>query len=244
MITWRCIEGGLFLYNMPKKYIPKKKSLTHRKCRCCNDILPNENFTKRRNGFLGLDTICKICSREKAKKKYYRNKELGKLKSKPKITITSKVCKKCDIEKDITEFKSQQAWVCSDCRNKTVRECQIRYKSKNRLKVAVRNIVYQSFVRACEGTYIKSKATEDILGCSMNFFRKYIESSFQEGMSWDNYGKINETQSKVWHIDHKIPLSSAKGKEDIIRLCHYTNLQPLWALDNIKKSDKICVGSI
>ena len=50
-------------------------------------------------------------------------------------------------------------------------------------------------------------------------------------MSWENMGK--------WHIDHIIPLSTAITEEDVIRLCHYTNLQPLWAEDNLKKSNKL-----
>ena len=50
-------------------------------------------------------------------------------------------------------------------------------------------------------------------------------------MNWDNHGE--------WHIDHKIPLSSAKTEKELIGLCHYTNLQPLWALDNLKKGNKI-----
>ena len=52
-------------------------------------------------------------------------------------------------------------------------------------------------------------------------------------MGWDNYG-ING-----WHVDHIIPLSSAKNENEIYELCHYTNLQPLWGTDNIKKSNKI-----
>lgn len=50
-------------------------------------------------------------------------------------------------------------------------------------------------------------------------------------MTWDNYGK--------WHIDHIVPLVSAKTEEEMYKLCHYTNLQPLWALDNIKKGDNL-----
>jgi hypothetical protein len=50
-------------------------------------------------------------------------------------------------------------------------------------------------------------------------------------MSWDNYGK--------WHIDHIIPLSSANNEDEVYKLCHHTNLQPLWAEDNLKKSNKI-----
>jgi hypothetical protein len=63
------------------------------------------------------------------------------------------------------------------------------------------------------------------------FLKKHLEIQFIEGMSWENQGK--------WHIDHKIPLSSAKTEEEVYKLCHYTNLQPLWAEDNLKKGSKI-----
>ena len=48
-------------------------------------------------------------------------------------------------------------------------------------------------------------------------------------MDWSNHGK--------WHIDHKIPISWAKTEEEIIKLSHYTNLQPMWAEENIKKKN-------
>ena len=54
-------------------------------------------------------------------------------------------------------------------------------------------------------------------------------------MCWDNYGKFG------WHIDHIIPLSSASSEEEIFKLCHYTNLQPLWAFDNLSKGNKIII---
>ena len=50
-------------------------------------------------------------------------------------------------------------------------------------------------------------------------------------MSWENQGK--------WHIDHIIPLSSAANEEELYKLCHFTNLQPMWATDNIRKGSKI-----
>ena len=78
----------------------------------------------------------------------------------------------------------------------------------------------------------KTNKTFDIVGCSPEFLKEYIENKFTEGMSWVLMGKHI-------HIDHIIPLSSAKTEEDVYKLCHYTNLQPLWAEDNLKKSSKI-----
>ena len=80
---------------------------------------------------------------------------------------------------------------------------------------------------------IKNKTHNDIIGCSPEFLKEYLENQFAEGMSWDNHGQYS------WHIDHIIPLSSAKTDEEIYKLCHYTNLQPLWAEENLKKSNKI-----
>jgi hypothetical protein len=77
---------------------------------------------------------------------------------------------------------------------------------------------------------IKSQKTESILGCSFEEFKSYIESQFQEGMSWENQGE--------WHLDHKTPISWAKSEEMVLELNHYTNFQPLWAKDNLSKGNK------
>ena len=71
------------------------------------------------------------------------------------------------------------------------------------------------------------------LGCTVDELRIYLESKFQPGMTWDNYGK--------WHVDHIMPISSfdLSDPEQQKAVCHYTNLQPLWAIDNLKKGDKI-----
>ena len=86
---------------------------------------------------------------------------------------------------------------------------------------------------ALQKSYKKGSAVKD-LGCSINFLKQYLESLFQPGMSWDNYGRNG------WHIDHKKPLSkfNLSDREDLLRACHYTNLQPLWATDNIKKGNR------
>ena len=61
-------------------------------------------------------------------------------------------------------------------------------------------------------------------------------------MSWENHGSYDRN-FKTWHIDHIIPLSSAKTEKDLIELFHYTNLQPLWAEHNMSKHDNIVEGT-
>ena len=71
--------------------------------------------------------------------------------------------------------------------------------------------------------------TLDILGCSMEDFKKHIESQFLKWMSWDNYGNACETleYNCSWDLDHIIPISSAKTEEEVYLLNHWSNFQPL-----------------
>ena len=78
----------------------------------------------------------------------------------------------------------------------------------------------------------KQNKTFDIVGCTPEFLKEYLEQKFTEGMSWDLMGKHI-------HIDHIIPLSSVNTEEEVYKLCHYTNLQPLWAQENLSKGNKI-----
>lgn len=71
------------------------------------------------------------------------------------------------------------------------------------------------------------KKTSEILGCSFNEFKVYLESKFEHWMNWENRGKYDGNFNTGWDIDHIIPLSSAKNEEEVIKLNHYTNLQPL-----------------
>ena len=81
----------------------------------------------------------------------------------------------------------------------------------------------------------KCKKTLELTGCTLEFLYNYLELKFTKGMSWDNYGKFG------WHIDHIIPCSSfdMTNPEEQKKCFHYTNLQPLWWLDNLKKSNKM-----
>jgi hypothetical protein len=97
-----------------------------------------------------------------------------------------------------------------------------------KFKKLLRNNIRNSFKR---GGFSKTSQACEILGADWDDVKKYFESKFKPGMTWENMG--------LWHIDHILPISMATCEEDVIRLNHYTNLQPLWADDNIKKSDKL-----
>jgi hypothetical protein len=72
------------------------------------------------------------------------------------------------------------------------------------------------------------------LGCSVKELAAYLESKFLPGMTWSNWGT-------AWHIDHIRPLASfdLTVREDVLKACHYTNLQPLWAEENFRKNAKV-----
>lgn len=110
-------------------------------------------------------------------------------------------------------------------RNKRIKEdinFRIRIRISKRLNIAIKN-------NQKEGSVISD------LGCKIPELKTYLENNFKEGMTWDNWGL------KGWHIDHIIPLSSfdLTNREEFLRAVNYKNLQPLWAVENLKKGNKI-----
>jgi hypothetical protein len=96
------------------------------------------------------------------------------------------------------------------------------------MKLRLRKATCKAFSRF---GYTKKSKTNEILGCSWEEVKAHIESLFKDGMSWEN--------RKDWHIDHIIPLASAKNEDELKRLCHFKNLQPLWGRENIIKGNKL-----
>tara|TARA_B100000965_G_scaffold386478_1_gene388768 strand:+ start:434 stop:1264 length:831 start_codon:yes stop_codon:yes gene_type:complete len=95
-----------------------------------------------------------------------------------------------------------------------------------KLSMNTRMLVYFAFKKK---GYKKKSKTHKILGCSYEEFKSHLEKQFTEGMSWDNHGE--------WEMDHIIPIASAENEDEIIKLNHYTNFQPMWEAQNIRKSD-------
>lgn len=113
---------------------------------------------------------------------------------------------------------------------------QRKYKAKKRkndmlykLTENLRSSIGNSFRNK---NFKKGGKTEEILGCTYIEFKLYLESKFEAWMSWDNHGLYNGDRYYGWDIDHIIPLSTAKTKDEIIKLNHYTNLQPLCSYKN------------
>lgn len=103
---------------------------------------------------------------------------------------------------------------------------KLRKRLRNRLRDALNN------------GYKSGSAVRD-LGCSIPELKNYLESKFQEGMTWENWS------FKGWHIDHIIPLDffNLQNRDEFLKACHYTNLQPLWSSDNIRKKNKFYINS-
>lgn len=97
-----------------------------------------------------------------------------------------------------------------------------------KLKKNLRNRLYD----ALRGNFKTGSAVRD-LGCSIPEFKNFIEAKFQPEMTWDNYGD--------WHLDHVKPLASfdITQRGEFLKAFHFSNYQPLWAIDNLRKADKI-----
>jgi hypothetical protein len=79
----------------------------------------------------------------------------------------------------------------------------------------------------------KTNKSFKMIGCTPEFLKQHLEKQFKQGMTWKN------NTPKGWHVDHRKPISSATTPKDAERLSHYTNLQPMWATENLKKGNKI-----
>ncbi len=186
-----------------------------KKCSKCGEIKTRESFGKEKRVKEGLKSQCKKCDAI-ASYQYYQKRE-----------------------GEDPEFLKQRRETNAKWRKKNpkkIAEYRRVYKKKRyhndylfRLRCRIGCAIFKSFGN--EG-FKKNTRTHKILGCSYKEFAEHLQSQFQEGMTRENYGE--------WHIDHRLPVSAGKTEEEIVMLNHYTNLQPLWAKDNLEKKDKHC----
>jgi hypothetical protein len=191
----------------------------------CSQLNPQSftEFNKNKNSKDGLYPQCKACR----KKQYVENIEHILKQKKEYNKRNREKSKKYCFENKVRRSKNNKKWYNENREKNTIKVRERRHKDITfRLLGNMRNRLRASFFG--KG---KSKKTLDLLGSDIQTAKNYLESLFQPGMTWDNYGE--------WEIDHKIPLSKAKDTEELEKLCHYFNLQPLWLTDNRQKGNRI-----
>lgn len=191
---------------------------------------------------MNVQIICRSCTVPKSSNEYHYRKDSGKLRAS---------CKDCVNRRSrdyyLKHSEKLRAYTRNHYKNNTkkVGEYNRKYNKQNReaaarrlrkrrkndpvfnLSMRLRSRLYSALRKNC-----KSGSAVRDLGCSIDYLKEYLESKFSEGMTWANRSQ--------WHIDHIIPLSSfdLTQRDQILKACHYTNLQPLWAKDNLRKGTK------
>jgi hypothetical protein len=193
-------------------------------CKECGLEKHLSEFYKRTDTPTGYRNNCKECKLQNNHRWQKENKE--------KIADIGKIWReknKESIRERIKEWEIKNYQKIRNRKNKRAKERRKEdpvYHLINKVRCRLRKYLITLNIT-------KKNKTFDIVGCSPEFLKEHLESQFTDDMTWDNRSE--------WHIDHIIPLSSAKTEDELYKLCHYTNLQPLWAEDNLKKSNKIIV---
>ena len=215
-------------------------------CSLCNINQPISSFRKHPKGKDGLYSQCLKCEALKNKSRYlksetkeirknWRNLNREKIRAYQKVNYWSNVDNNREkARKKGQKFRTSDSYKNWRDSNRDRLNSWYRQKRQTdplyKLACNCRNRIYSIL----KNKYKKS-AWKNIIGCTTEELHNYLESKFQPGMSWDNYGYGTDK----WNIDHIMPLSSAKNKKEIIDLCNFKNLQPMWQVENFKKSDKI-----
>ena len=207
-------------------------------CTKCEEEKELSNFNKNKNYKDGLSYWCKECISQykkdyALKNKNYRDKNKIKCKKwyEENKEEALQQCKKYRIENKEKISKEKNKY---RLKNKNKINKKLVEKTKIDINFKLAKNLRSRILKALKGI-AKSKKTLKLLGCTIKELKHHLESQFTEGMSWDNHNYYG------WHVDHIKPcasfdLTDPKQQE----ICfNYKNLQPLWAVDNIRKSDKI-----
>lgn len=212
----------------------------------CNKCLIEKTITsfrfrKDRNKY---STICIQCINE-YRKEWRKNNPEGDIRylinNKEKLNEINKIWYQNNKEKHLIRSKERYE------KNKEKRNKQINDRYKNLLKTNLlarikHNIRRRLNSAISDNGYTKKSRTMQILGCDFDTFKNYIEAKFESWMNWNNYGGKPSEFNQFWDLDHIIPISSAKDENELYRLSHYTNLQPMCSYQNrYVKRDKISI---
>ena len=196
------------------------------KCSCCKLIKFTDDFYANKAQKSGLQNDCKMCHNKSVRKWIDRNKakhnQYNKT-TKKRMRINNSELVNAELTKWRKSHVDLVRIYCRDAYKKR------RESLKFRLSCAIRGAIRRSF----QGS--KPQKTFDMLGFGLEELKAHLESQFQSGMTWENYGE--------WHIDHKIPISAfnfdSPEQIDFKRCWSLENLQPMWARENMSKGAKI-----
>jgi hypothetical protein len=177
-------------------------------------------------------------SRNKEKMKGYRDKAYSERKEEI-LAYRSEWAKRRARERKARDiewfsFPENHKWVWLVLRLRFVKDMARRRDRANSETGKVRAAAYASIKRMIKLGGKKVRNTRNYIGCDSGTLRNHLASQFSDGMTWSNYGKNG------WHIDHRIPLAAFNfsNPAEVSQALHFTNLQPMWAVDNILKADK------
>jgi hypothetical protein len=180
-------------------------------CSDCNNHKEITMYPSNISTYDKISNICKECTNQRSRNYYNRNKEKEANRRREKYLRN----KEKEIHND-NLYKKKRRLI--DPEYKLLRNIRDRHSKA---------VKYSGFN--------KNFSSINLLGCDSGYLKKYIEIQFRDGMNWNNYGRYG------WHIDHIIPCSSfdLSDQKQQKKCFHYSNLQPLWATDNLKKHSKI-----
>lgn len=192
----------------------QRKDDNMKSCTKCKEVKDFSEYWKHSTTKDGLHTRCVSCSKEERRISYLNSDKSVRAKRDREYYLKNReeIIKKNNAHRASDKPKRNQY-------EKDKKAADPLYKLRGNLTRRI-------------GKHIKrkSKSTKELTGCSYEELKLHLENQFKPGMSWDNYGE--------WHIDHIHPLALAKTEQELYELCHFSNLQPLWAEENMSKGCK------
>lgn len=211
-----------------------------KKCTKCKEEKELSYFNKDKNKKDGLYPSCRECVNNTHKKLYLENPEKFRKRANDYYhNVEGYKEKSREYNKVRAPIKSKQMKIWRQLNKESILKYKNKYekdrKSRDPLYKARINLRNRLRLAIISANAIKSDSSYELLGCTNEELKIYLEALFKEGMTWDNYGR------KGWHIDHIIPCCSfdLTQPEQQRKCFHYTNLQPLWWYENCKKGGKI-----
>jgi hypothetical protein len=233
-------QQELELESLVLQKFTKVKSMIEKQKTCkgpCGEIKLLDEFHKG-DGKFKRKNKCKKCTRKYSSKYYMDNKDSILEKSneynknnRERINLNRKKShfENREIENERSrKYRKENKEKINIYKNKYEKQRRLNDPAY-KLQDNIRKKIYKSIFKNYNSSSIK-----EILGCSVEELKRHLESQFQPGMTWENHGLYG------WHIDHRVPLASfdLTDRKQLLEVWNYSNLQPLWAEENLKKGKK------